>query len=118
MHIRTRAKRLALIALLPVLAAPVLGHADEKTAMDACVKTFLNSDLAKDRKVTVQTNADFVPRPISLSGLYRIEVVAKGRESGKQLARVVCHADNNGTIVALNGRPVSAVAPAVLANSR
>ncbi|HVF17043.1 MAG TPA: hypothetical protein VNA21_09030 [Steroidobacteraceae bacterium] len=118
MHIRTRAKRFALIALLPVLAAPVIGHTDEKSAMDACLKTVLDSDLAKDRKVTVQTNADSVPRPIALSGLYRIEVVAKGRESGKQLARVVCHADNSGTIVALNGRPTSAVASTVLANSR
>jgi hypothetical protein len=118
MNVRTRAKRIALIALLPVLAAPLLGHADEKSAMDACIKTFLTSDLAKDRKVTVQTNADSVPRPITLSGLYRIEVVARGRESGKQLARVVCHADNSGAIVALNGRPTSALAPAVFASSR
>ena len=58
------AKRLALAAaLLPVFAAPALVHADETTAMNACVKTFLDSDLAKDRKVTVQTNAEviFVP---------------------------------------------------------
>jgi hypothetical protein len=116
MHIRNRAKRLALIALLPVLAAPVLGHADEKSAMDACLKTFLESDLAKNRKVTVQTNADSVPRPLTLSGLYKIEVVAKGRDSGKQLARVVCHADSSGAIVAVNGRPSSATT--VLASSR
>jgi len=111
------AKRLALVALMPVLAAPVLGHADEKSAMDACVKAFLDSDLAKDRKVTVQTYNDAVPRPLPLSGLYKIEVVAKGRESGRQIARVVCHADDNGQIVAVNGRPNTAVAP-VLASTR
>jgi hypothetical protein len=118
MHIQSRIKRLALaVALLPVLAAPALVHADETKAMDACVKTFLDSDLAKDRKVTVQTNSDSVIRPLVLSGLYKIEVVAKGRQSGKQLARIVCHADGTGTILAVNGRPVSAISP-VLASSR
>ena len=112
------AKRLALAApLLPIFAAPALVHADETTAMNACVKTFLDSDLAKDRKVTVQTNADSVVRPIALSGLYKIEVVARGRASGKQLARIVCHANDAGTIVAVNGRPTSAVST-VLASSR
>ena len=111
-------KRFALAAaLLPVLAAPALVHADETSAMNACVKSFLDSDLAKDRKVIVQTNTDSVVRPLALSGLYRIEVVAKGRESGKQIARIVCHADNSGTIVAVNGRPTSAVA-SVLASTR
>lgn len=104
------AKRIAFVALVPLLAAPVLSHADEKTAMDACVKAFLDSDLAKDRKVTVQTFDDSVPRPLPLSGLFTIEVVAKGRESGKQLARIVCHANDDGQIVAVNGRPHSAVA--------
>ena len=112
------AKRLALAAaLLPILAAPALVHADETSAMNACVKSFLDSDLAKDRKVTVQTSSDSVVRPLALSGLYKIEVVARGRESGKQIARLVCHADNAGTIVAVNGRPTSAVAT-VLASSR
>jgi len=107
MHI---AKRLALLTLLPALAAPVLSHADEKSAMNACVKAFLDSDLAKDRKVTVQTTNDSVPRPLPISGTYKIEVVAKGRESGRQLARIVCHADDSGQIVAVNGRPHAAVA--------
>jgi hypothetical protein len=118
MHIQSRAKRLVLAAaLMPVLAAPALVHADEASAMNACLKTFLDSDLAKDRKVTVQTNTDSVVRPLVLSGLYKIEVVAKGRESGKQLARIVCHADNSGTILAVNGRPTSAISP-VLASTR
>lgn len=106
---QTKRLVLAAAALLPVLA-PASSHADETSAMDACVKTFLESDLAKDRKVTVHLNNDSVVRPITLSGLYRIEVVAKGRESGRQLARIVCHADGSGAIVAVNGRPTSAVA--------
>jgi hypothetical protein len=109
-----RLVRLAVAAV--VLAAPVASFADSSVAIDACIKAFLSSDVAKDRKVTVQKNLDSVPRPLALSGLYTVEVVAKGRESGKQLARVICHADQKGTIVAVNGRPTSAVA--ALASSR
>lgn len=104
-------KHLALVvAALPVLAAPLVSHADDTRAVNACVQTFLDSDLAKNRKVTVQTFSDSVVRPIVLSGLQRIEVVAKGRESGKRIAHIVCHADSKGTIIAVNGRPSSAVA--------
>lgn len=105
----TRLSRIVIAAL--VVTAPAASFANSSaTAMDACVQAFLSSDLAKDRKVTIQTVSDSVPRPLALSGLYKIEVVAKGRESGKQLARIVCHADKKGTIVALNGRPTSAIA--------
>ena len=99
---------LAAAALLPLLA-PAFSHADETRAMNACVKTFLDSDLAKDRKVTINLSNDSVVRPLTLSGLYRIEVVATGRQSGKQLARIVCHANSKGAIVAVNGRPTSSV---------
>ena len=106
----SRATRLAVIALLPILATPLVSSADSSTAIDACVQAFLASDVAKDRKVTVRKETESVPRPLALSGLYRVEVIAKGRESGQQLARVVCHADTKGTIVAVNGRPSSTVA--------
>jgi hypothetical protein len=105
-----RATRLALVAMLPIVASPLVSFAGPTTAIDACVQSFLTTEFAKDRKVTVRTENQSVPRPLALSGLYRVEVVAKGRESGQQLARIVCHADAKGTIVAVNGRPVSAVA--------
>lgn len=109
-----RLARRAVAAL--ILATPVASFAETATAtaMDACVQVFLSSDFAKDRKVTVQKNLDSTPRPLALSGLYKIEVVAKGRESGKRVARIICHADQKGTIVALNGRPTSAVASLAL----
>jgi uncharacterized protein YdeI (YjbR/CyaY-like superfamily) len=100
--------RLALVALIAV--APTAGAKDASTAaMDACMQAFLSSDLAQNRNVVLQKKPDSVPRPLALSGNYTIELVAKGRETGKQLARVVCHADRNGQIVAVNGRPSSAV---------
>jgi hypothetical protein len=106
-----RAARVALASLLlPLLAAPAVSLADSTDAMDACVRAFLASEVAKDRKVVVEKDFESVPRPLALSGLYKIEVVATGRESGKQVARIVCQADTKGTIVALNGKPTSAVA--------
>jgi hypothetical protein len=104
-----RVSSLVLAAL--VAAAPTATFADTRaTAVDACIQAFLASDIAKDRKVTVQKDAYSMPRPIALSGLYQVEVVAKGRQSGQRLARIVCEADSKGQIVAINGRPASAVA--------
>jgi hypothetical protein len=96
--------------LLSVLAAPAVSSANSTNAMDACVQAFLSSEVAKDRKVVVDKQSESVPRPLALSGLYKIQVVATGRESGKEVARIVCHADGKGTVVALNGKPTSAVA--------
>lgn len=109
-----RATRLALVAMLPLVAAPLVSFADSSAAMDACVQAFLTSDVAKDRKVTVQKDTGSLLRPLALSGLYRIEVVARGRHSGEQIARIVCHADAKGAIIALNGRPTSAVVSVAL----
>lgn len=109
----SRLARLTVAAL--ILAAPVASFADSSaSAMDACLAAFLKSDIAKDRKVTVHKNVDPKPQLLSLSGAYKIELVAKGRESGKELARVVCDADSKGTIVAVNGRPTGAVASLAL----
>jgi sulfur carrier protein ThiS len=106
-----RATRVALASLLlPIMGSPAISLADSTDAMDACVQAFLASEIAKDRTVVVEKDFESVPRPLALAGLYQIEVVATGRDSGKQVARVVCHADAKGTIVALNGKPRSALA--------
>jgi hypothetical protein len=111
----TRATRIAVASLmLSILAAPAVSLADPTNAMDACVQAFLSSEVAKDRKVTVEKEFESVPRPLALSGLYKIQVVATGRESGKEMARIVCHADDKGTIVALNGKPTRSVAAVAL----
>ena len=96
--------RVVLAALLA--AAPVASFAEGRlTVVDACIQAFLASDVAKDRKVTVKATSYAVPRPIALSGLYQVEVVATGRHSGEEVARVVCDANRKGQIVAINGRP-------------
>ena len=109
-----RTNSLVLAAL--IAAAPAATLADNRaSAVDACIQAFLASDVAKDRKVTVQTGDYSMPRPIALSGLYQVEVVAKGRQSGQQLARVVCQANSKGQIVAINGRPASSTVAKVAA---
>jgi len=110
-----RAKRLALAALLPVVVAPVISNADSGAAMDACVQAFLATELPKDQKVVVRKDLDSLRGPVAVSGLYRIEVVAK--TSGKQIARTVCHANGSGQIVAINGH-TPAVSPSALVSSR
>ncbi len=102
--------RLGRTALAVLALTPVAGYAHSPdTAVDACIQAFLSTDIAKGRQVTVRTPQDYVPRPLALSGRYQVEVVAKGRESGKRVARLVCDVNARGMIVAINGRPAAAV---------
>jgi hypothetical protein len=101
--------RLSIAALLPLLAMPSVSSADSTAATDACIQAFLSSDFAKERKVTVEKDSEPTFQPRNQSGLYTIEVVAKGRQSGKQVAHMVCEANTKGTIIALNGSPTSAL---------
>jgi hypothetical protein len=115
----SRAKPLVLAAaLLPLLAGPIVSHAGPTAAMDACVDAFLATGSLKDRKVVVRKDLDSMTRPLAASGLYRIEVVAKNKDSGKQIARSVCHVNSSGEIVALNGRGITASTPSPLLSSR
>jgi len=114
MQIRT--KPLLIAAAMPLFAAPMLAQASPSAAMEACVKAVLSSEVAKDRKVIVRKGS--IAGPIALSGTYQIEVVAKGRESGTQFARVMCHTDSRGMIVALNGQPISTDTPKAVLSSR
>lgn len=99
-----RAKPLALAALLPVFAAPVLAHADSVTATVACIQSVVAAEVPKDKKVAARKDRGSVRGPVATTGRYRIEVVAKTMDSGKELARAVCHANGSGEIVAINGR--------------
>ncbi|HEY8538643.1 MAG TPA: hypothetical protein VIL28_07230 [Steroidobacteraceae bacterium] len=102
-------RRLALAMLLPALTAPAAASAVTDHAVDACIQTFLMSDLAKNREVTVRKSSRVTPRPLAFSGRTRVTVIATGRESGKQLARIVCEVDAKGTVIAVNGRPAEAI---------
>jgi ABC-type Fe2+-enterobactin transport system substrate-binding protein len=102
-------RRLAIALLLPAIAAPAAASAKSDPALDACIQTFLMSDLAKNRAVTVQKTSYAAPRPIAFSGPAQVVVTATGRDSGKQLAQIVCSVDKKGNVVAVNGRPAAAI---------
>ncbi len=99
--------RLALAVLFA--AAPASAFAAAPDPMDQCVQAFLNSDAAKDRKVTVRKRSQ-LSRDAMRRGSYRIEVVARTRDSGEQLARFTCHVDSKHRIVAVDGTPPATVA--------
>lgn len=109
-----RLGRTALIALALIGPATSFAHTD--AAIDACVQAFLSSDVAKGRKVTVRTPAaySYTPRPLLLTSRSTVQVVAKGRDSGKQIARIVCETNGRGEIITVHGRPAAAI-PALAA---
>jgi hypothetical protein len=103
MNAVTRTRTLVISALL--LAAPVLSHASQDTAMNACVKAFVSTNLEKERPFTVRTQ-DSVETPVDrYASAYRISLTATGKHSRKQVAKATCLVDRNGVVLALNGKP-------------
>ena len=106
MSVRTRAKRLALIALLPAPRSSVQSVMQiEQTAMDACLKTFLASRSGqgpqshRTEELRIRATSDRAFGSVQdRSGRHR----SRERQAA---GPIVCHADNSGTIVALNGQP-------------
>jgi hypothetical protein len=100
------ARILVISALL--LTAPVLSHANEDAAMNACVKAFVSSSLEKERPYTVKTQESVVSPVDQYTRAYRIALSAKGKTSGKQVAKATCVVDRSGVVLALNGKPYAA----------
>lgn len=116
MNAVSRTRTLVISALL--LTAPVLGHASQTTAMDACVKAFVSTSLEKERAFTVRTQ-EAVETPVSrMSGTYRISLSATGKHTGKQVAKATCVVDRKGVVLALNGKPFADVGPAQILSAR
>ena len=102
------AKTLSIAAATVMLAAPFTSQAANNydAAMDTCIKAFVAANLPKEQPVTVRKE-EAVQSPISIHArAYKINVSAKGVESGKYLARGTCIVDRSGSVVALNGKPL------------
>ncbi len=99
---------ISLAAATLALAAPFATQAhDYDAAMDSCISAFVASSLPKEQPVKVK-KTDAVSGPLSMhSRAYKIVVSAKGVESGKYFARGTCIVDRNGSVVALNGKPIT-----------
>jgi hypothetical protein len=91
-----------------MLTAPLASQADNSdAAMDSCIKAFVSANLPKQQPITVRKD-DGVASPISIHArAYKIVVTAKGLESGKYLARGTCIVDRSGSVIALNGKPLT-----------
>ena len=101
------AKSLSLAAATLLLAVPFTSQAsDYDAAMDSCINAFVASNLPKEQPVTVRKEVA-VSSPIAVHArAYKIVVSAKGKESGKYLARGTCVVNRAGEVVALNGKPL------------
>lgn len=96
--------RTTLIASALILTAPVLSHAGQDVAMDACVKAFVNASLEKERPYTVRTE-ESTYTPVDLQArAFRIELKATGKDSGKNFGKAVCVVDRNGEVLSFNGK--------------
>jgi hypothetical protein len=105
----TLSKSLSIAAATVALAAPFATRADShNAAMDSCINAFVASSLPKGQPVKIKKD-DAVNDPLSffVAPAYRIVVSAKGVESGKYLARGTCIVDRRGTVIALNGKPLT-----------
>ena len=100
--------KLNLIAATLALAAPFATQAHNyDAAMDSCINAFVASSLPKEQPVKIKKE-DTVSSPLSMHArAYKIVVSAKGVESGKYLARGTCIVDRSGSVIALNGKPLT-----------
>lgn len=104
------AKSLSIAAATLLMATPFTSQAhDYDAAMDACIDAFVASvNLPKEQPVT-RRKEDIAASPIAIHArAYKIIVSAKGAESGKSMGRGTCLVDRSGSVIALNGKPVTA----------
>ena len=94
------------VVSLALLAAPFAANAGTTDAMDACVKAFVAANLPKEQPVTVRKDTLSVSPLDTLSGTYKITLVATGSTSGKRFAKGTCVVSRDGEVVSLNGRSV------------
>ena len=113
---RTRAFFTGIAAPLCLTAAlhstATLADSRTQAAMDACVKAFVATSLAKDRQIALRIEAPTSSSLLPRARPYAIALTATGRDSGKQLAKATCRTDRNGAVLALNGKPMPSLASA------
>ncbi len=116
MNAVSRTRTLVISALL--LATPVLSHASQEAAMNACVKAFVSSNLEKERPFTVRTEeASATPLDQHVRA-YRVALKATGKHTGKQVAKATCVVDRSGVVLALNGKPYAGVGQEQILSAR
>jgi hypothetical protein len=102
-------KTAALIAAVVVAAAPLASEArpGPPTAVDACVKSFIDSHLSNHavREVKKRIPASGPLEAYYSPRKYTIALAAYGAESGRVLAQARCVADKRGVVIVLDSPP-------------
>jgi hypothetical protein len=89
---------IATFATICAAAAPTAVHAE--SAMDACIKAFVEERVPKDRPIKIRKLQGVSTSSGSQSG--RITLTANGAKSGAQIASASCVVSNSGESVALH----------------
>ena len=105
----TRIKGMMIGIAIPLCLSTTLSVADSDVAMNACVQAFVSSTVPKDRPVSVRTESS--SSILQRRRPYQIALKATTR-SGKQLATATCRTDRDGTVIAMNGKPLPSLAAA------
>ncbi len=96
---------LAMVGTLMLTATPLASHAGSNQALDACVKSFVESYIPKDRVVRVYKHQP-TPGPLGMlqdrKGVYTIALSARGKHSGKEIARARCVASTRGDVIVMD----------------
>ena len=95
-------------AAFACLVAPMASNADPASAaVDACVKSFIESNFTEDRVVQVRKRLEptgslhfIYPQP-----RYTIALTARGARSGEVLAQARCVAGARGNVIVLDSPP-------------
>lgn len=94
-----------MLGALSLAAVPFASHAGPNQAVDACVSSFIEAYIPKDRVVNVRRSSS-TPSPLaarnSRRDKYTIALTAVGARSGKQLAQAKCVASARGEVIVLD----------------
>lgn len=106
MNTVSRTRSLLFSALLPLIAAPSLSHAEARqvadASFDACVKAFVSASIEKNRPYSLITSDASTYDPYATRQV--ITLKATGKSTGKQLAKAKCVVDRNGVTLTMNGK--------------
>ena len=100
-------KKSSMVSLLALAVAPLCTEAAPATAtsaLNACVKAFVQTYVPNNPVRVTRTRSAEVPRVLSLAlpSKHTIELSARGVESGTVLAQARCIADKNGIVLILD----------------
>lgn len=98
-------RTLVMIGTLVLAATPLATYAGPRQALDACVKSFVETYVPKDRVVRVHKQQPPVTPLAILSdrkGTYTIALSARGARSGMEIAQARCVASTKGDVIVMD----------------